>query len=280
VIVSEKMGMKYFFHSIFILFIVSIIAGCERKPEGPVAVQINERAITLEEFKAEVNKSLAIDPEFTGTPEDREGLIEELITRELLIQEAMRMGLDREEEFRRQIRGYYEQTLIQELMRMKLGDIPVDVSEEEIKELYELMGKVYHLDIAEFDVLRGADGCPRTDEDLWQNVTGAECRNCHEVNVSDDMEVMLEYLPRDFSNAVRNLRPGEVSGPVPLGDKSCFVKLGEVQEVSLPPYSEVRDQIRTMLERQKKADRMERWLRDLREKADIDVNRDVLDKEK
>jgi peptidyl-prolyl cis-trans isomerase C len=272
------MGMKYFFLSIFILFIVSIIAGCERKPEGPVAVQINERAITLEEFKAEVDKSLAIDPEFTGTPEDREGLIEELITRELLIQEAMRLGLDREAEFRRQIRKYYEQTLVEELMHAKLGDITVDVSEEEIEERYGLMGKVYHLDIAEFEVPGGAGECPRTDEDLWQNVTGAECRNCHEVNVSDDMEVMLEYLPGDFADAVRNLRPGELSGPVPLGGSACFVKLGEVQDISLPPYSELRDQIRAKLERQKKADRMEKWLRGLRKKADITVNREVLDK--
>jgi hypothetical protein len=263
VIVSEKMGMKYFFHSIFILFIVSILAGCERKPEGPVAVQINERAITIEEFQHELDKSLAIDLEFTGTPEDRSELVEEL---------------DREAEFRRQIRKYYEQTLVEELMHAKLGDITVDVSEEEIEERYGLMGKVYHLDIAEFEVPGGAGGCPRTDEDLWQNVTGAECRNCHKVEVSADMEVMLEYLPGDFAGAVRNLRPGEVSGPVPLGGSSCFVKLGEVQEISLPPYSELRDQIRAKLERQKKADRMEKWLRGLRAKADITVNREVLDK--
>jgi peptidyl-prolyl cis-trans isomerase C len=269
--------MKYFFHSILILFIISIIAGCERKPEGPVAVRVNEREITAKEFRDEVDKSLAIDPKFKDTKEDRERLVEEIITRELLIQEAMRRDLDREMEFRRHMRMYYEQTLIEELVRLKLDDIHVDVTEEEIKARYGLMGKVYHLDIAEFGVESGAEGCPRTGDDLWQMATGAECRNCHEVNVNADMEVMLEYLPGDFSEAVRNLKPGDVTGPVPLGEKSCFVKLGEVEAISLPPYSEVRDQIRAMIEKEKKADRMEGWLRDLRQKADIDVDREVFD---
>lgn len=269
--------MKYTYLSIFILFLAIVAASCESKPESPVAVKVNEKEITLREFRNEVEKSLAIDPKFKDTKVDRERLVEELITRELLIQEAMRKGLDREMEFRRHMKMYYEQTLIEELVRMKLDDIHVNVTEEEIKARYGLMGKIYHLDIAEFDVARGADECPRTGEDLWQMAIRAECRNCHEVNVSADMEVMLEYLPGDFSDAVRNLRPGEVTGPVPMGEKSGFLKLGEVEAVSRPPYSEVRDQIRMQLEKEKKARRMEEWLRDLRNKADVDVDREVLD---
>jgi peptidyl-prolyl cis-trans isomerase C len=269
--------MRYFFLLIFVIILVSAVSGCQRKPEVPVVAQINERAITLDEFKSELDRSLAIDPEFKGSLEDREDLVEELVTRELLIQEAMKKDLDSEPDFRFQIKNYFEQTLIEELMRAKLEDFATDISGEEIKERYGLMGKVYRMDVAQVEVPGIPGTCIRTDNALWQKIAGAECRHCHGLVIDKDMEIMLEYFPRDFSDTVFDLAPGEVSKPVLLQGKFCYVKLREVEDISLPPLSDVRGQISDSLLREKQAERMEKWMRGLREKAEININNEVLD---
>lgn len=276
-IVSELMrGTRCFFYSISILIFLILLAGCERKPEGLVIVQVNDRAITLREFTEELKKSIERDPEFSGTPEDREKLLDELITKELFIQEAIKRELDREDAFRRQIKNYYEQTLIGELIRMRLKEIPVEVSDEELRERYGLMGRSYHLDIAEIDVQGDTGDCVRSDPALWQMLVEGKCRECHEVNIDRGVEMMLEYLPPEISDAVYSLGQGDVSEPVMFEGKFYVVTCSGIEELSVPPLSEVKEQIRGTLEKQKQAKQMEEWLKALRDGADITVNREFI----
>ncbi|HSR35908.1 MAG TPA: SurA N-terminal domain-containing protein, partial [Desulfurivibrionaceae bacterium] len=75
-----------------------------------VAIQINDRIITRAEFNQKYQSRGGVQDPFTAQP--GEDFIQALITKELLIQEAKRLGLDREEPFRQSVQNFYEQSLI------------------------------------------------------------------------------------------------------------------------------------------------------------------------
>ena len=105
--------MRYIYYIIIILLGLSAIIGYELrgKLSSPkeAAIVVNGKTITVEEF----SRVCSSKPTDSG---DKNDFINSLITKELLIQESQREGIDREESFRRSIQNYYEQSLIKLLM--------------------------------------------------------------------------------------------------------------------------------------------------------------------
>jgi hypothetical protein len=105
-----------------------MIIKSSKTTDGEWAIKVNERTISREELEKSYSYHISIH----GAIKDRKTFIEELITKELLIQEAKKMGLDNEEPFRRSIQNYYEQTLIRNLTQKLVSGIKVSVSEDEV----------------------------------------------------------------------------------------------------------------------------------------------------
>jgi len=128
----------------FYLLVSLILAGsfgCTResgeKPE--VLARINNYNLTLPEFQKQLASEVEMDKEFKLTRDAKEAFLNELIRKEILIQEAKRLRLDRREEFRRAIERYWESTLIKDLIELEAKDIAgkTYISEEEIAARYQ-----------------------------------------------------------------------------------------------------------------------------------------------
>jgi hypothetical protein len=137
------MGKK----SIYLLLIIlcSFLFCCTReKPqENKTLAKINDYVLTLDEFQIQLAQEVKLDKEFKLTTEAKKEFLDQLITKEILIQEAKRRNLDRKEKFIRAIERYWESTLIKDLMEAKGKDIEnrTVVSEEEIEKRYIDMKK-------------------------------------------------------------------------------------------------------------------------------------------
>jgi len=116
-------------------------SGCQRengeKPE--VLARINDYNLTLDEFQKQLASEMEMDKEFKLTRKARKAFLNELIKKEILIQEARKLKLDTREEFREAIERYWESTLIRDLLELKAKDIAerTYVSEEEIAARYK-----------------------------------------------------------------------------------------------------------------------------------------------
>ena len=88
---------------------------------------------------AEFEKSLAEQPvpikDSYGSNEKKH-FIHSLINKELLIQEAQRLEINREESFRRSVENFYEQSLIKNLMDRKYADLKIKVSERDVIDIF------------------------------------------------------------------------------------------------------------------------------------------------
>lgn len=253
--------MRYIYVVAGLIFIIVGISGMTFLKPGPSlpggAVRVNEHIIPADEFKKAYEEKASSCP----VPPDKRQFLDDLVTKEILIQEAKRLNLDREEPFRRSIQNYYEQTLLKNLTQKKMSDIKVSVSEQEIASYYTNMGRTYELRVITLLTEQEAREAVRD----FPSVR-AEKRILH-----------MDEVPPEILEAVLALKVGEVSHkPVPC-DKGYFVfKLEGYKKASLPPLNEVRDEIRKNLEEKKRQSEMERWLEGLEKNSRITINESLL----
>ncbi len=253
--------MRYIYIVAGLILIIVGISGMTLLKSGPPvsreAVRVNAHSITDEEYRKAYEEKASTCP----VPPDKKQFVDDLVTREILIQEAKRLGLDREEPFRRSLQNYYEQTLLKNLTQRKMSDIKVSVSEQEIASYYENMGKVYELRVIALPTEREAN------EAIRNFPSGkAERKMLH-----------VDEIPPGMLDAVLVLKAGDVSlRPVPC-DKGFFVfRLEGHKKEPVPPLDTVREEIRKTIEEKKRQGEMEKWLEGLKKNSRVTINESLV----
>ena len=233
--------MRYIYYVIAILLLASSLLAYQvlrdRPSQKDAALVINDRVITHEELE---RLYAAREPHL----KDREDFINALITRELLIQEAKKLGIDREEAFRKSIQSFYEQSLIKLLIDRKLASLTVMVREDELERYIELLPKRLHLTIFTAD---SADSAERS------AYSGSEQRT-----------VFFEDLSDDLKQAILPLKEGEKTGPIRMGGKYLVARLDRTEEGVRRPLSEAQiSKIRETLVEAKREKIFNEWIENL-----------------
>ena len=155
---NEGIRMRLKRWSVVVLLAMVALAGCGREPsdKSDIVVRVNDRNITADEFRYALGESYkkGIAPLTEAAKGD---LLDQMIKKELLIQEAKRRNLDQDEDFRRTIETYWEQTLIRNL---------IDRAGE------ELSGKIYvsKEDIADFKKEQGVAEAPMSAKEIEEEI--------------------------------------------------------------------------------------------------------------
>ncbi len=102
-------------------------------------IRVNDAHISLEEFNTRLKAAVRMDPDLDLSEESREGFIGFLVQQELMVQEAVRMGLDREAAFVKTIERHWQATLIRNLLARKTEELSrtIVVTREEAKAYYD-----------------------------------------------------------------------------------------------------------------------------------------------
>lgn len=130
--------MRYLLAIIVIVFlatagIIWIHKPVEQSTKDSV-ISVNKRQITSSEITP-LLKGKKLDDQ------DMSGIIDTVITRELLIQEAKRRNIDQEESFRKSLKNFYEQSLIKTLIDQESHAFNYTPSAEEITAYRQLLTK-------------------------------------------------------------------------------------------------------------------------------------------
>jgi len=128
--------------TIISIIIVLIIFGCSsdnKTDKARVIATINDFQLTEGEFQKKFIKEMRYSSTYKATSEAKEKFLQTIIKKELLIQEAKKLGLDKEKKFISAIECYWEATLIKHLMEGKNKKImqTTCVSDKEIKKQYQ-----------------------------------------------------------------------------------------------------------------------------------------------
>lgn len=163
------------------------------------------------------------------------------LTRRVLVQEAQRVGIDKEESFRRSLKEYYEQSLVKVLTDRQLSEMVVEVSEADVDHYLACSGKIFTF--TRFSVENG-----KTIE-----------QNGHQNTVRfDDLSVTLRLL-------VAGLGPGERAKQFETGTEISVIRLDAIEipaGIEAIPYD--RGRIHEQLENHQRSLGIDRWINALR----------------
>jgi len=127
--------------TIMVVFLILVVAFYSLKgflPKEQYVVKINQFKMTDEEFEdyfAKMNASR--DDNF----DSRSGVLDALVSKKLILQEAEKIGLQKSEEFLDALQHYYEQLLFKLIVDLKSKELSslAQVTDAEVKERYDKM---------------------------------------------------------------------------------------------------------------------------------------------
>ncbi|MDO9325198.1 MAG: hypothetical protein Q7T80_09615 [Methanoregula sp.] len=178
--------------------------------------------------------------------------IDSLITKQLLIEEAQKLGIDKEPSFRKELKEYYEQSLIKVLMERENTSLQVQVSDKEVDNYLNSFGRTYT-----FMRLKTME--PPSVESLKKQGMVHSAR--------------FEDLSENLQLVIASLKPGEMAMEFETGNENYAVLLEKIEGTTGRPASIDPIKVRKTLAEHKRRQQINNWINDLRKKASVTIHK-------
>lgn len=126
------------------------ISGCARQPdESQIVARINNYKVTIDDFKQEAAMNIP------GASKD--DILQDIIIKELLLEQAQKMHLDKNKSFMKEIENYWKQALLKRIIEKKGNEFltRVKVTDIEAKDAYSRMKEENEGDIESYEQIAG-----------------------------------------------------------------------------------------------------------------------------
>lgn len=261
--------------------LVGVIAGCG---QDTVVARYDGRIITVDEYLEEFDNL----PEHTrasiNTLEEKQEFVYRLIRRELLLQEAVRMGLEYNESIQYKIETYKSNLLISEMLERKFSG-KIIVTEAEIKDYYST-----NLDDFTTEKVEASHILVKTREDA-EEVLALINRGRNFNDLATEYSFgpgaekggILGVITRgqmmpEFEEALFSLEDeGDISPIIETEFGYHIIRLDKPKTIIVKPYDEVKETIREILSDQKEKELFESFIRDLEDGVDVKINETLLE---
>ena len=254
-----------------------MISGCGERQEEPVVALVNGRTITQTEFDlrwGELSPATRSRYEKDG---GKRKFLEELITRELLMQEGRRRGLDHNEIIRDKAQRYKEQLILDELLKDKLQS-KVELTQVELDAYYEkhaaelldplkasisvmLLPNVYAAKDLETQVNRGGNFAKFAQRYSMDDKTKSKG--------GDLGPYRKGMLVPELDTVIHTLKPGMVSGPIKTELGYYLVMLSPLDEAIIQTDLATKERLRQELLADKRRKRFDEVIADIRTNAAV-----------
>lgn len=265
--------------SIAVLLLAAGACGDKTDPSSKALAVINGKEITASEFDLRWSQV----PEFArktyaGT-DGRRKFLDELITRELLLQEAKKRGIDRDRAFQERLERIKERNMLDGLIREEV-DARITATPDEMKAYYDANPGSFTAP----DELRASHILVRTEAEAMvirksilegETFAGAARRVSLDAatrhNGGDLGVIKKGQTVPEFERALFTLKVGEISQPVPALFGYHLVKLTDRTPGGPLSFEEAKDQVKEQVQIEKKRKRFDELVASLRAKAKLRV---------
>src|SRR3972149_2956507 len=247
-----------------LLLLLSVTA-CKQKEEarkttgGPIVAKINDKEITLSEFTERIKEYPALAHSGEMTEETKKGFLDNLIVRELIFQEALRLGIDKDKE---------TIDFIEEMKKFFDKNLEETKSPDEVRASHILLKTREEADMVLKKVKQGAkfeDLAKKFSTDPGSKDTGGDLGF-----FSQGMMVP------EFDSIAFKLKVGEVSDIVQSRFGFHIIKVLEKREGKQKNIDEAKPEIEKKLLAKKRKEKFDTLVADLKSKAKISINNDIL----
>jgi EpsD family peptidyl-prolyl cis-trans isomerase len=258
------------------------LAACSKDggDKGPVVLKVNDKSFSVSDVEREIQQEARRAPatmqQYLATKEGQKQLLEGLVRRELLLQEAEKRKLADRPEIVEQVAQTRRDLVIRALLQEEVT-AKVKVEDKDLEEYFknhpdEFSGdqmKVKHIlvrsEVEAKDVLdRIKKGEP------FEKVAREVSIDSASVPKGGELDFFRygEMVP-EFSKAAYALKPGEVSEAVKSPFGFHVIKAVDRKKGTAMNLDDVREQLRRKLADERRSQRFQEWIKELQASAKI-----------
>jgi peptidyl-prolyl cis-trans isomerase C len=265
-----------------------LLTSCAPPPEEGVLAFVNGRQITQTEFDARWGE-LA---EATKARYLKEGgkrlFLDELITKELLMQEARKLGLDQNDAIRDRAQRYREQLILDELLKDRIK-AKVELSKEELDAFYEqhanellppLKVRVSQMLLPNISAAKDLEKQINQGGHFSQFAQRYSIDGKTKANGGDLGPYRKDLVVPEVDEVIHTLKPGFISAPIKTEAGYYLVMTTPLDKEIIQADVAVRERLRQELLNEKRRKRFDSVIADIRTKAVIrlaDASRYITD---
>lgn len=223
---------------------------------APVAKDITVNGVTISADRIDAHIKTAIGQGRPDTPQLRTAVEDELISLELMAQDAINNGLDKTAETQRQLEIARQSALISMFVQDHFARHPI--TEDDIRREYdklkksttEVEYKARHILVKEENDAKKILSRLKKGAKFNQIAQKQSLDKGSAVNGGDlGWSLSSNFVP-PFANALKELKKGKLSEPVKTEFGWHIIKLDDVRDLKFPAYQEVRKNISQHLQQQ------------------------------
>lgn len=255
--------------------------GCQQVTNDPEVVAIiNGRLITMDEFNYRWNELSDPTRERYERTGGKRQFLDELITRELFMQEAKKQGLDQSQSIRERTLRYKEQLILDELLRQRIKT-SVEVTKEELaaylaKHAQELLlpAKMRASIIVSPNIYASKDIRRMIGEgiDFGKLAARFSVDTATKGKGGDVGPLRKGTVRPELEALILSMRPGTISDPTKIDDLYYVVKTEALDKETIQADLATRERLRQELLNEKRRQRLEEVVADLRKTSTIRLN--------
>ena len=271
---------KLFWVYVLVAVVVPSLFACgggeKKEPDAVLAVVDGDR-ITESTFRKEAENLPPYIRPIVETPAGRKQFLDSLITRDLLLREALRRGLDRRDEVRSRLDQARKSILLETLLREVSEQAP-GLSDEEIRKYYEENRtsfeegervRVRHILFKEKDPAEKTARKAKKGEPFQELMKGAEAAG----GTSADLGLIERgAYDKDFEEAAFGAPENSIAGPVKTIYGYHVLQVLEKRPAGLPPFEEVKEKIAAGLREAAQREAFDNLVNGLKKQAKITMN--------
>ncbi len=245
-------------------------------------VKVDNWTLTIGEFNEKLKNLKEVLPDFNENDlETKQLILEELIRQQLLVKNAQAKGISREKNVIAAMDEFKKTLLVRELASKLIGDI--NITDKEAKEFYneneELFQEQTEWKIREI-VVSNEEKAKEIAISLLQGGDFSQAARDYSISATaskgGDLGFVVQFEDPKVKNAVIMLEEGAVSN-VFKGDKGYYiVMLEEKRGGTLRGFEEVKADLKEGLLSMKQQQTIVDYVEELRAKASIKINENLL----
>lgn len=274
-----------------LLAVVAVIAGCNPKTPtagkkesgGQVLAEVNGTKITTEDFNKELETLPPYLKPMTETAEGKKEMLETMVIRELILQEAKKEGFDSSPEVAEKLEELKKRVVVEAYLKKKVEE-QSKLSDEEMKAFYEQNQEKFRSD----NQVRASHILVKTEKEaqslLARLKAGEKFEDLaqkHSLDAANTKGGDLGWFSKGamlpaFEKTAFNLKEGEISGPVNTQYGYHIIKLTGKRPAGVRTYDEVKDQLNAALLPQKQQEVFQKLKEDLKKNSKYTIKEDAL----
>ena len=263
------------------IFLSFIYAGCGSKLGNKVIAKVNDEVVTQAEFQSKIDR---LPPYYRAlAAQQKDKFLDEIINEKLFLKEAYKHGIDRNKDVKDLIEEAKRKIMVSKFIEDQISR-NIKISDKEIEDYYKLHKKEFVMPErykASHILVATEDQAKKVLERINKGEDFATVAKELSIDASKSNGGDLGYFTEgqmipDFEAACFKLQPGQTSGIVKTQFGYHIIKLTDKKPSQAKTLGEVSDQIKLRLLDMKKIEKLQEIIKQLREKANITINKDLL----